>query len=159
MKKLGEDSIFYYSANRSFLYPQNELEKIKGKYMGKKFFEEIFNEETREFEGGYYPDREKYQVDDRGNLKYDREGKPMLEEGWIKRNIKKVPKVIKDLTLPGSPISMKTPPLETPDVNPALMSQVLPSSNVMETGLTATEQALLSDEEKGIRLRQRGMTT
>ena len=47
----------------------------------------------------------------------------------------------------------------TPDVNPALMSQVLPSSNVMETGLTATEQALLSDEEKGIRLRQRGMTT
>jgi hypothetical protein len=49
-------------------------------------------------------------------------------------------------------------PLQTPDVNPALMSQVLPSSNVMETGLTPTEQALLSDEEKGIRLRQRGMT-
>jgi hypothetical protein len=49
--------------------------------------------------------------------------------------------------------------LQTPDVNPALMSQVLPSSNVMETGLTATEQALLSEEEKGIKLRQRGMTT
>ena len=47
---------------------------------------------------------------------------------------------------------------ETPGVNPALMSQVLPSNNVMETGLTPTEQALLSDEEKGIRLRQRGMT-
>jgi len=46
----------------------------------------------------------------------------------------------------------------TPDVNPALMSQVMPSSNVMETGLTPTEQALLSDEEKGIRLRSRGMT-
>ena len=49
--------------------------------------------------------------------------------------------------------------LQTPDVNPALMAQVLPSSNVMETRLTPTEQALLSDEEKGIRLRQRGMTT
>ena len=49
--------------------------------------------------------------------------------------------------------------LQTPGVNPALMSQVLPSSNVMETGLTPTEQALLSNEEKGIRLRQRGMTT
>ena len=48
--------------------------------------------------------------------------------------------------------------LPTPDVNPALMSQVLPSNNVMETGLTATEQALLSNEEKAIRLRQRGMT-
>ena len=49
--------------------------------------------------------------------------------------------------------------LQTPGVNPALMSQVLPSSNVMETGLTPTEQALLSNEEKGIKLRQRGMTT
>jgi len=46
---------------------------------------------------------------------------------------------------------------QTPDVNPALMSQVMPSQNVMETGLTPTEQALLSDEEKGIKLRQRGM--
>jgi hypothetical protein len=49
--------------------------------------------------------------------------------------------------------------LQTPGVNPALMSQVMPSNNTMETGLTPTEQALLSDEEKGIRLRQRGMTT
>ena len=49
--------------------------------------------------------------------------------------------------------------LPTPDVNPALMSQVLPSTNTMETGLTPTEQALLSNEEKAIRLRQRGMTT
>jgi hypothetical protein len=46
---------------------------------------------------------------------------------------------------------------ETPSVNPALMSQVMPSQNVMETGLTPTEQALLSEEEKAIRLRQRGM--
>jgi hypothetical protein len=37
------------------------------------------------------------------------------------------------------------------------MSQVMPSQNVMETGLTPTEQALLSEEEKAIRLRQRGM--
>ena len=49
--------------------------------------------------------------------------------------------------------------LQTPDINPALMAQVLPSSNVMETGLTSTEQALLSNEEKAIRLRQRGMTS
>ena len=47
----------------------------------------------------------------------------------------------------------------TPDVNPALVKQVLPSTNVMETGLTPTEQALLSNEEKAIRLRQRGMTS
>ena len=47
--------------------------------------------------------------------------------------------------------------LQTPGVNPALVKQVLPSSNTMETGLTPTEQALLSNEEKGISLRQRGM--
>ena len=51
----------------------------------------------------------------------------------------------------------QTPLPPTPDVNPALMQQVLPSTNVMETGLTPTEQALLSEEEKAIRLRQRGM--
>ena len=47
----------------------------------------------------------------------------------------------------------------TPEVNPALMKHVLPSANVMETGLTPTEQALLSNEEKAIKLRQRGMTS
>ena len=47
---------------------------------------------------------------------------------------------------------------ETPGVNPALIKQVLPSTNVMETGLTPTEQALLSNEEKAIKLRDRGMT-
>ena len=47
----------------------------------------------------------------------------------------------------------------TPGVNPALMSQVLPSTDTMQTGLTPTEQALLSNEEKAIRLRQRGMTS
>jgi len=48
---------------------------------------------------------------------------------------------------------------ETPGVNPALIKQVLPSTNVMETGLTPTEQALLSNEEKAIKLRDRGMTS
>ena len=49
--------------------------------------------------------------------------------------------------------------LQSPGLNPALMSPVLPSNNTMETVLTPTEQALLSNEEKAIRLRQRGMTT
>ena len=50
---------------------------------------------------------------------------------------------------------------QTPGVNPALVDKtaMLPGLDTMQTGLTPTEQALLSDEEKGIRLRQRGMTT
>jgi len=157
MKKLGEDSIFYYSANRNFLYPQRELEKIKGKYMGKKFFEEIYNEETKEYVGGYYPDREKYQTDDKGNLKYDNQGDPMLEEGFIKRQIRKIPGAIKDLVLPGAPgVSMNTP-LDTPGVNPANFNTAsMDQGAIGTTGLTSTEQALLSPEEQAIRLRQRG---
>ena len=157
MKKLGEGSIFYYSANRNFLYPQRELEKIKGEYMGKKFFEEIYNEETKEYVGGYYPDREKYQTDDKGNLKYDNQGDPMLEEGFIKRQIRKIPGAIKNLVLPGAPgVSMNTP-LDTPGVNPSNFNTAsMDQGAIGTTGLTSTEQALLSPEEQAIRLRQRG---
>ena len=64
------------------------------------------------------------------------------------------------LTPPGSMAQLTGgQPLETPGVNPALMTQVMPSQEGMETGLTPTEQAVLSNEEKAIRLRQRGMTS
>ena len=52
----------------------------------------------------------------------------------------------------------KTPLPETPPVDPKLVSQMV-NTNVMQTGLTPTETALLSNEEKVIRLKQRGMTT
>ena len=45
---------------------------------------------------------------------------------------------------------------ETPPVDPKLVSQMV-NTNVMQTGLTPTETALLSNEEKVIRLKQRGM--
>ena len=60
---------------------------------------------------------------------------------------------------PGQAQTPQTGLPETPGVNPALIKQVLPSTNVMETGLTPTEQALLSNEEKAIKLRDRGMTS
>ena len=50
------------------------------------------------------------------------------------------------------------PSMETPQVNPELVKNpMMENTNVMQTGLTLTEQALLSNEEKAIRLRQRGM--
>jgi hypothetical protein len=49
-----------------------------------------------------------------------------------------------------------TPLPETPPVDPKLVSQMV-NTNVMQTGLTPTEMALLSNEEKVIRLRQRGI--
>jgi hypothetical protein len=50
----------------------------------------------------------------------------------------------------------KTPLPETPPVDPKLVTQMV-NTNVMQTGLTQTEQALLSQEEKAIKLRQRGI--
>ena len=49
-----------------------------------------------------------------------------------------------------------TPLPETPPIDPKLVSQMT-NTNVMQTGLTPTEMALLSNEEKVIRLRQRGI--
>ena len=47
---------------------------------------------------------------------------------------------------------------ETPGVNPQVVSTPMPApGTVSQSGLTPTEQALLSSEEQQIRLRQRGM--
>jgi len=49
------------------------------------------------------------------------------------------------------------PPLDTVGVNPASFDNKIMAQNA--TGLTASEQAFLDDEEKAMRLNQRGMTT
>ena len=115
-----KDSKFIYTINKNFLFPRRELDQVIRDYDGIKFFPEIFNEETNEVEGGYYPDRENYQTDKEGRLIYNENGKPVKEEGFIQRNIKKIIPAVKDLLIPGSPKTglqskMQTPPLgDTP---------------------------------------------
>jgi hypothetical protein len=59
----------------------------------------------------------------------------------------------------GRPSTQAKQPLPpTPPVNPEAMKDPMVNTNLMQTGLTQTEQALLSNEEKSIRLRQRGMS-
>ena len=105
-------------------------------------------------EGGYYPDREKYQTDKDGDLMYSPEtGKPMLEEGFIKRQIRKIPGAIKDLVLPGSPGFTSKPKIQTPPLGNTQMpsKQLSQAQNVDPiTRLTSTETALLSPTEKVI---------
>ena len=48
----------------------------------------------------------------------------------------------------------QTPLLETPQVDAKQFAQATP--DISQTGLTHTENALLSNEEKAMRLRQRG---
>ena len=49
----------------------------------------------------------------------------------------------------------QTPLPPTPGASQELVAQATP--NISQTGLTQTETALLSNEEKAMRLRQRGM--
>jgi|MDTB01.3.fsa_nt_gb hypothetical protein len=155
MKNLSEDSEkFFYSANRSFLFPQAKLDKVISNYSGKKFFPETFNEETREFEGGYYPDKQKYKTNSQGRLIYDSEGNPVKEPGFIERQFKKIPSLLKDIALPGAPgFSSKpqAPPLGNTPM-PKLMANVSPKNPI--TNLTRNEEALLSPTEKVIASRR-----
>jgi len=150
MKKLSEESDqFFYSANRSFLFPQRELDKVISNYSGKKFFEETFNEETKEFEGGYYPDKTKYKTDSEGRLVYDSDGNPVKEPGFIERQLQKIPNILQNIAVPGSPFASKpqAPPLgETP--MPKLVASVNAKNPI--TNLTRNEEALLSPDEKVI---------
>ena len=151
MKNLSEESDqFFYSANRSFLFPQRQLDKVISQYSGKKFFEETFNEETKEFEGGYYPDKTKYKTNSEGRLVYDSDGNPVKEPGFIERQFRKIPKLLKDLTLPGAPGFTSKP--QAPPLGNTPMPKLVASVNTKnpQTNLTRTEEALLSPTEKVI---------
>ena len=67
-----------------------------------------------------------------------------------------IPK-IKQMILPGAPADFRsqTPLPPTPGASQELVAQATPE--ISQTGLTHTETALLSNEEKAMRLRQRGM--
>tara|TARA_R100001594_G_scaffold97255_1_gene131483 strand:+ start:281 stop:4672 length:4392 start_codon:yes stop_codon:yes gene_type:complete len=152
MKRLSEESDqFFYSANRSFLFPQRELDKVIANYSGKKFFEETFNEETREFEGGYSPDKTKYKTNSEGRLIFDSEGNPVKEPGFIERQLKKIPSLLKDITLPGGVPGFSSKP-QAPPLGDTPMPKLMASANTKnaQTNLTRNEEALLSPSEKVI---------
>jgi len=152
MKRLTKDNDeFRYKANRSFLFPQVELDKVIGRYNGLKFFPTILNEETGELEGGYNPDKENYKVDNEGRLMLDENRNPIPEEGFIQQKIKQIPGAIKDLVLPGSPgftSKPQTPPLGNTPMPIKMASNTMQKNPV--TNLTRTEEALLSPTEKVI---------
>ncbi len=95
----------------------------------------------------------------------------------VKKRIKKIRKQLKKqrlnsdyiikesdwvagLSVPGQTRTAQAPLPATPGVNPQLVAQqgTMGGQNISpRTGLTQTETALLSNEEKAMRLRQRGM--
>jgi len=156
MDKLMKDNPDYiYLQNREFIFPQAELEELKGEYTGKDFFEETYNKETKQFEGGYYPEKEGYQTDEKGNLIFDRKGNPIPEEGFLQRNLKKIVPTIKNLRdrfiLPGSITKINTPPL--PNTPQPIVRNTQANVNP-NTNLTRTQTALLSPSEQVIASRK-----
>jgi hypothetical protein len=152
MKRLTKDNDeFRYKANRSFLFPQVELDKVIGKYSGLKFFPRILNEETGQLEGGYNPDKENYQLDKEGRILLDENRNPIKEEGFIQQKIKQIPGAIKDLVLPGSPGFTSKPKIQTPPLDNTPMPIKMASNTQQKnpiTNLTRTQEALLSPSEK-----------
>jgi hypothetical protein len=145
---------FRYRANRSFLFPQAELDRVKAKYSGIKFFPTVLNQETRKREGGYNPDEENYKVDKEGRLLLDENRDPILEDGFFKNLFKKGYENIKDnLILPQAPGFTSKPKIQTPPLGntPMPSKQLSQAQNVDPiTRLTSTETALLSPTEKVI---------
>jgi hypothetical protein len=156
MDKLMKDNPDYiYLQNREFIFPQAELEELKGEYTGKDFFEETYNKETKKFEGGYNPEKEGYQTDDKGNLIFDSKGNPIPEEGFLQRNLKKIVPTIKNLSdrfiLPGGITKINTPPL--PNTPQPIVRNTQANVNP-NTNLTRTQTALLSPSEQVIASRK-----
>ena len=83
----------------------------------------------------------------------DENRNPIKEDGFIKRNIKKIPGAIKDLVLPGSPGFTSKPKIQTPPLGNTPMPAKMASNTLQknpQTNLTQTEEALLSPTEKVI---------
>ena len=95
------------------------------------------------------------------------EGLPAFTEDYLNKNSKKEPlkddKKVPELPTNLQPINdnrsqLPTPPLQTPGINPASFDKrIMAQGTVDQTGLTSSELAFLDDEEKAMRLRQRGM--
>ena len=108
------------------------------------------------WEGGYKPELEGAITNDKGRTVYDENGKikrepTILQKGWEK---------IKPFVSPFSGAEAaeagksQAPLPPTPGASQELVAQATP--DITQTGLTHTENALLSNEEKAMRLRQRG---
>ena len=145
---------YIYNVNRNFLFPKFDLDRVKMNWNFKKFFPETYNEETKQWEGGYNPELEGAVTNDKGNVVYDENGKIKREPTILQKGWEKIKPFISPLSGGGGGQRSQTPLPPTPGVDAKQFAQATP--DISQTGLTHTENALLSNEEKAMRLRQRG---
>ena len=150
-KEIGK---FTFRLNEEFVFPEDDLDDVIDEYDDREFFKETFDEESEQFVGGYYPDRVDYKLDDKGFLITDDDGNPIPDDGFIKRNLRKVAPIIKKgfnkLVNPlSNDFKVQAPPLpQTPQPNVQMANNIQQKDPI--TNLTRTETALLSPTEKVI---------
>ena len=134
------------------VFPEFEFDAIMDNYDEKKFFEETFNPKTKQYEGGYYPEREDYLTDKNGSLIKDENGNPIKDpsfsQEFLQKNVPKIKEKIKNIISPLGNIMGKTPVKPLPNT-PFPKVQMASIKNPV-TGLTRTESALLSPDEQVI---------
>ena len=144
---------FLYRLNEDFVFPEDDLDDVIDDYEDREFFKETFDEESEQFVGGYYPDRVDYKLDDKGFMITDDDGNPIPDDGFIKRNLRKVSPIIKKgfnkLINPAAGLTSNAPPLpDTPQPTVQMASAATAKNPI--TNLTRTEEALLSPTDKVI---------
>ena len=150
---------FDYRLNEEFVFPEDELDEVIDNYEDREFFKETFDEESEQFVGGYYPGEVDYKLDDKGFLlKYPeghpQEGSPIPDDGFIERTLRKISPIIKKgvnkLVNPlSSDFKVQAPPLPNTPTPKVQMASVNTTKNPI-TGLTRTQEALLSPRDKAI---------
>ena len=147
----------YYNLKRSFVFPEREFDKIISNYDDNKFFpNEIFNKETKQYEGGYYPEREDYLTDKNGSLIKDDNGNPIKDpsasQEFLQKNVPIIKDKIKNIINPLGDVIGKAPVAPLPNT-PAPIVQTATLKNPI-TNLTRAQEALLSPTDKVIASRR-----
>ena len=147
----------YYNLKRSFVFPEREFDKIISNYDDNKFFpNEIFNKETKQYEGGYYPERDDYLTDKNGSLIKDDNGDPIKDpsssQEFLQKNVPIIKDKIKNVINPLGNVMGKAPVSPLPNT-PAPKVQMASTKNPI-TNLTRTQEALLSPTDKVIASRR-----
>jgi len=155
LDKKSKETNSYIDLDKEYVFPKREFKDLKREYDNKEFFPETWDEESKQWVGGYYPERVEYLTDKKGNLVKDDDGNPIADPNFSQRMLQKVvPKIkegIKNIINPVGDLFGKTPdvpPLKTPMPDQKLVAS-MPQIN-QQTGLTRTQSALLSPSEQVI---------
>ena len=132
-----------YVLDEDFVYPKDELKDINDDWKDKEFFPD-----------GYDPEEEGYKRDEKGKLIRNERGQPVREPTFLDKAVPFLKEKVMPYVTPFSGQRSQTPLPPTPGIDAQQFAKA--NQNITPTGLTHTENALLREDEKAMRLRQRG---